>query len=129
MHPVLSRVERIAAYLAAWTVAALLLSLSLTRQGIDAADAMVFAMLDWCFEEQDLWRFVQLLDGWRAHPPPWWTIPASTTPTGWERNMRSAHWPNMNTLGDVAIEALRRAKWQVVTPPVLDLPPLYGPTR
>lgn len=44
MHPVLSRVERIAAYLAAWTVAALLLSLSLTRQGIDAADAMVFAM-------------------------------------------------------------------------------------
>jgi hypothetical protein len=89
-------------------------------------EAMVFAMLDWFSEEQDLWRFVQLLDGWRLHPPWRWGTRATTTPTGWQRNIRSAHWPNVNTLGDVAIEALRRAKWQVVTPPVIDLPLLYG---
>lgn len=88
--------------------------------------AMVFAMLDWFFEEQDLWRFVRLLDGWRAHPPDWWAIPAHTTPTGWQRNMRSAHWPNVHTLGDVAIEVLRRASSQLATPPVVDLSKLYG---
>jgi hypothetical protein len=40
--------------------------------------------------------------------------------------MRSAHWPNVKTLADVVREALRRAKSQAVTPPVLDLPILYG---
>ncbi len=90
-------------------------------------ETMVFALLDWFFEEQDLWRFVQLLQSWHQQPPSWWAGPAETTPRGWQRNMRSAHWPNVKTLGDVATEALRRAKWQVVTPPVVDLPQLYGP--
>jgi hypothetical protein len=89
-------------------------------------EAMVFAMLDWFFEEQDLWRFLPLLDGWRLRPPSWWGTAAAATPRGWQRNMRSAHWPNIETLGDVAVETLRRAKWQVVTPPVVDLPLLYG---
>lgn len=90
--------------------------------------AMVFALLDWFFEEQDLWRFVDLLQGWHANPPSWWSTPAETTPTGWKRNMRSAHWPDVKMLGDVATEVLRRAKWQVATPPVVDLPVLYGPS-
>jgi hypothetical protein len=45
---------------------------------------------------------------------------------GWKQNSRIAHWPDVKTLGDVATEALRRAKWQVVTPLVVDLPQLYG---
>ena len=90
--------------------------------------AMVFALLDWFVEEQDLWRFAQLLQGWHEQPPSWWGTEAAITPSGWKRNMRSAHWPDVKTLGDVATEALRRAKWQVVTPPLLDLPLLYGGT-
>jgi hypothetical protein len=92
----------------------------------DADEAMIFALLDWFSEEQDLWKFAELLNGWHARPPSWWTTPADTKPTGWKRTMRSAHWPETKTLGDVATEALRRAKWQVVTPPVVDLPQLYG---
>jgi hypothetical protein len=88
--------------------------------------AMVFALLDWFVEEQDLWRFAQLLQGWHGRPPSWWPTPADTKPHGWKRTMRSAHWPDVKTLGDVATEALRRAKWQLVTPPVIDLPQLYG---
>ncbi len=89
-------------------------------------DAMVFALLDWFFEEHDLSRFLPLLEGWHARPPAWWSRPAATAPPGWKRNMRSAHWPDIETLGDVTTEVIRRAKWQVVTPPVLDLPLLYG---
>lgn len=37
-------------------------------------------------------------------------------------HMRSAHWPNVKTLGDVVREASKRAKLQVQTPPVVDLP-------
>lgn len=91
--------------------------------------AMVFALLDWFSEEQDLARFVNLLQGWQADPPSWWSTPAETTPSGWKRNMRNAHWPNMRTLGDVASETLRRATHQVATPPTVDLPLLYGATH
>jgi len=31
-------------------------------------------------------------------------------------------------LGDVVTEVIRRAKWQVVTPAIVDLPVLYGST-
>jgi hypothetical protein len=86
----------------------------------------VFALLDWFSEEQDLWRFVGLLTGWHAMHPAWWETPANKKPSGWKRTMRSAHWPEVTTLGDVVVEALRRAKGQVVTPPVVDLPLLYG---
>ena len=87
---------------------------------------MLLALLDWFSEEQDLFRFTQLLEGWVARPPSWWETSANTKPTGWKYDIRSAHWPNIKTLGDVVRETLRRAKSQVVTPPVLDLPVLYG---
>ena len=41
--------------------------------------------------------------------------------------MRSAHWPEISTLGTIVREALRRARGQVITPPVMDLPVLFGP--
>lgn len=41
--------------------------------------------------------------------------------------MRSAHWKGISTLGDVVREALRRARGQVITPPIMDLPVLFGP--
>jgi len=40
--------------------------------------------------------------------------------------MRSSRWPDIVTRGDVVLEALRRAKGQVATPPVVDLQPLFG---
>lgn len=95
---------------------------------IDAAnEPMVLALLDWCSEERDLWQFVSLLDGWDAQHPAWWDNPADTKPAGWRRTMRSSHWPEVSTLGDVVLEALRRAKLQIATPPIVDLPVLYGP--
>lgn len=41
---------------------------------------------------------------------------------------RSSHWPNVATMGDIAIEANRRARQQLATPPVLDLLALHGRT-
>ena len=94
---------------------------------IDVDDEpMVLAMLDWFSEERDLWQFVSLLDRWDAQHPSWWDQPADTKPAGWARTMRSAHWPDVSTLGDVVVEANRRAKLQIATPPVVDLPLLYG---
>jgi hypothetical protein len=94
---------------------------------IDVADEpSVFALLDWFTEQQDLWQFVKLLEGWVAHPPRWWAMRADTKPSGWKRTIRSSFWLGVSTLGDIAVEALRRAKWQAATPPVIDLPQLYG---
>lgn len=89
--------------------------------------AMLLALLDWFSEEPDLWRYATLLDGWEANPPRWWDTAASTKPKAWKYDMRSAHWPDVKTLGDVVREAAKRAKNQVLTPPVVDLPLLYGP--
>ncbi|MGC4081313.1 MAG: histidine kinase [Vicinamibacterales bacterium] len=44
MHPILARVERLAAYLGAWIATSLLLSFSLARQGVDAVNALVFVL-------------------------------------------------------------------------------------
>jgi hypothetical protein len=94
---------------------------------IDVGDEpMVLAMLDWFSEERDLWQFVSLLDGWDAQQPAWWNKPADTKPSGWQRTMRSSHWPDVKTLGDVVLEATRRAKLQIATPPIVDLPMLYS---
>lgn len=87
-------------------------------------DREVRAMLDWFSDEWELWRFVDLFDSWRGTPPDWSNEPADSKPTGWRYNMRSAHWPNVKTLGDVALECLRRAQAQAATPTVLDLSPL-----
>jgi len=95
---------------------------------IDTSDQpTLLAMLDWFFEERDLWQFVPLLEDWFAHHPDWWETPASTKPKGWKRTMRTAHWPEISTLGTIVREALRRARGQVITPPVMDLPVLFGP--
>ena len=94
---------------------------------LDAGDTnSAYALLDWFAEEQDLWQFVQLIESWVANPPSWWTTRADTKPAGWKRTIRTSFWPGVTTLGDAAIEALRRAKWQAATPPVVDLPQLYG---
>lgn len=86
------------------------------------AGVELFALLDWFSEEWDLWRFVDLLDGWQKVPPPWWSQSAMQRPSGWKYSIRSAHWPGVKTLGDVALEALKRAHEQAATPPVVDLP-------
>jgi hypothetical protein len=97
-------------------------------QTVDADDLeSVLALLDWFTDERDLWQFTALLESWVAHPPSWWGTLANTKPTNWKRTIRSSFWPGADTLGDVAVETLRRAKWQVVTPPVVDLPELHGP--
>ncbi len=88
----------------------------------------VLALLDWFSEEQDLWRFEQLLTGWHTTPPAWAKTSATTKPRGWKRTIRSSHWPEVQTLGDVARQALWRAKKQIATPPVVDLPQLFGST-
>lgn len=99
-----------------------------TLSTIDAGDEpMVLALLDWFSEERDLWQLVALLDGWDAQHPAWWDQPAETKPAGWQRTIRSSHWPEVRTLGDVVLEATRRAKLQLATPPIVDLPVLYGP--
>jgi hypothetical protein len=87
------------------------------------SDADVRAMLDWFSEEWDLWRFIDLLDGWRNRTPAWWHEPAAKKPAGWRYTMRTAHWPGVKTLGDIALEALRRAQHQAATPPRLDIAP------
>ncbi len=86
----------------------------------------VFALLDWFSEEQDLWRFEPLLADWHGNPPAWAKTAANTKPKGWKRTIRSSHWPEVQTLGDIAHQALWRAKKQLATPPVLDLPVLFG---
>ena len=94
---------------------------------IDAADEpLVFALLDGVSEEQDLWRLEPLLAGWDANPPAWAKTAANHKPKGWRRTIRSSHWPDVQTLGDVAQSALWRAGGQVATPPVVDLPQLFG---
>jgi hypothetical protein len=87
-------------------------------------EPMVFALLDWLSEEQDLWRLQPLLAGWNAKPPPWASTAATQKPRGWKRTIRSAHWPEVQTLGDVVRQALARAERQLATPPVMDLPEL-----
>ena len=42
MHPIFSRIDRLAAYLAAWVIAAVLLSAVLTRLGLGWLEALVF---------------------------------------------------------------------------------------
>jgi two-component system, LytTR family, sensor histidine kinase AlgZ len=44
MHPILARIDRIAAYLAAWLIVAILLATALTRQGLGWFDALVFLL-------------------------------------------------------------------------------------
>jgi len=88
---------------------------------------VLLALLDWFSEEPDLWRYAQLLEGWIARPPSWWNKPANTKAFAWKYDIRSAHWPNVKTLGDVVREAARRTKLQVATPPIIDLSQIYGP--
>jgi hypothetical protein len=96
---------------------------------IDTSDQpTLFALLDWFSEERDLWQFVPLLENWFAHHPDWWETAAMTKPKGWKWTMRSAHWKDISTLGTIVREALRRARGQVITPPIMDLPVLYGPS-
>jgi hypothetical protein len=44
MHPILARIDRIAAYLAAWLIVAILLAATLTRQGLGWIDALAFLL-------------------------------------------------------------------------------------
>lgn len=90
-------------------------------------EPQIFAFLDWVSEEQDLWAFEAILQGWYDSPPPWASTAANKKPKGWKRTIRSSHWPEVKTLGDVARQALWRAKKQLATPPVSDLPVLYAP--
>jgi hypothetical protein len=90
----------------------------------DAADVDVRAALDWYDEAHDLWRHVGLLEGLARTPPPWWTAPAATKPPTWRYPVRARS--GLATLGDVALAVLALAHAQAATPPVVDLPPLFG---
>ncbi len=91
-------------------------------------EPQVFAFLDWVSEEQDLRLFEPVLESWYQKPLAWATTAANKKPKGWKRTIRSSHWPEVQTLGDVARQALWRAKKQIATPPVVDLPQLFGPS-
>jgi hypothetical protein len=80
-----------------------------------------YALLDWLGEECDLWRFTDLLEGWRATPPPWWPEPARKKPPGWRHRIRPSFWREVQSVGDVALRLLALAHEQRTTPPVLDL--------
>jgi hypothetical protein len=91
-------------------------------------EPQVFAFLDWASEEQDLWRFEPTLESWSTNALAWSKTAANKKPMGWSRTIRSSHWPEVKTLGDVARQALWRARKQRETPPVVDLPLLFSPT-
>ncbi len=91
-------------------------------------EPQVFAFLDWVFEEQDLWRFEPVLASWYKNPLAWANTAANKKPRGWRRTIRSSHWPEVKTLGDVTRVAMWRAQNQLATPPVLDLPLLFSST-
>lgn len=86
-------------------------------------DAEVRSMLDWFADDHDLWRYIDLLEGWSRTPPPWWNEPAGVTPPGWRFPIRSS---NAKTLGDVALGALARGRDQAAKRPVIDLVPIFG---
>jgi hypothetical protein len=93
---------------------------------IDINDmTMVCALLDWFSEKQDLWQHFALLQSWLAQHPAWWDTSSDMLPPGWKKPIRNSSAGK--TFGTLVVEILRRAKWQVATPPVLDLPLLYGP--
>jgi hypothetical protein len=81
----------------------------------------ICALLDWFFEQRDLWTFISIIEGWEAANPSWWNLPVQTKPQGWMQNMRSCSWPGVTTLGDIALYALARGIEQRNTPSVLDL--------
>lgn len=87
------------------------------------SDAEVRAMLDWFFEEHDLWRYVDLLETWSRTPPAWWNAPTDIVPAGWRFPVRAE---SAKTLGDVALRALDRARTQAATRMTIDLPPIFG---
>jgi hypothetical protein len=86
-------------------------------------DAEVRAMLDWLYEEHDLWRYVDLLETWSRTPPAWWNAPADTIPRGWRFPIRDR---SGKTLGEVALRALERARAQATTKVTVDLAPIFG---
>lgn len=90
------------------------------------SDAELRAVLDWFTDQHDLWRYVDLLEGWERAHPPWWNEAADTKPPGWKYPVRGwlAHHPK--TLGDIALAVLARARTQAATPPILDLAPIFG---
>jgi hypothetical protein len=89
-------------------------------------DAEVRAVLAWFVEEHDLWRHLNLLEGWHQSPPPWWDEPADKRPRGWRFPFRRWNVPGAKTLGDVALGMLYRARGQTATRPIVDLAPIFG---
>jgi hypothetical protein len=87
------------------------------------SDVEVRAMLDWFFEEHDLWRYVDLLEGWNRTPPAWWNAPAGTVPPGWRFPIRGE---GAKILGDVVVRAVLRAREQAGTKMTIDLAPIFG---
>jgi hypothetical protein len=86
-------------------------------------DVEVRAMLDWFFEEHDLWRYLHVLEGWSRTPPAWWNAPVDTVPPGWRFPVRSE---GAKTLGEIALRALSRARAQASTRMTIDLKPIFG---
>jgi hypothetical protein len=90
------------------------------------SDAEVRAMLDWFAEDHDLWRCLDLLEGWSVSPPPWWNESVDTKPRGWRHPIREGHVTGTKILGEVAIGALSSARGQAGTHPIVDLAPIFG---
>ncbi len=87
--------------------------------------AEVCAILDWFFEQHDLWRHVALLEAWSQTPPAWWSEPADKLPPKWKYPVRT-NAADARTLGDVAVSALNRAQGQAQARPTVDLAPIFG---
>ena len=89
------------------------------------SDAEVRATLDWFSEQHDLWRHLDLLDGWSHTQPLWWSQPSDKKPAGWRYPVRT-HASSARTLGEVALAVLARARAQAATRPIVDLAPSFG---
>lgn len=100
-------------------------ALPVTAEKLVGDETIVRALLDWLFDGWDVWRFAPLLERWASRPPSWWSYAAKKKPSGWQRPMRPASYrSDARTVGDVAMRMLTKARHQLATPPVLDLPPL-----
>lgn len=84
-------------------------------------------MLDWLFDQHDLWRHFELLDDWSQQEPAWWN--ESLNPGhGYRNPLRMKLVPDARILGHLVWGARKSAVMQRETPPIVDLPanPSFG---
>jgi hypothetical protein len=88
---------------------------------VGGSEEEVLALLDWLYDQQNLWRRKPVLDALEASAPPWWGQSASTRPASWQQSIRPSF--GFDTLGEVVQQLSKLAREQLDTPAVTDLKP------